>query len=70
MNMKIKLNGNEQEVQTQITLFDFVCAELKTSEPKGIASAINGKIVSKSKWNETLLEENDEIEIVHAVQGG
>ena len=70
MNMKIKLNGNEQEVQAQITLFDFVCAQFKTNEPKGIAAAINGKIVSKSKWSETSLDEDDEIEIVHAVQGG
>lgn len=70
MNMNIKLNGILQDVVEQITLFDFVCGQLKTNEPKGVAAAINGKIVSKSIWSETLLTENDEIEIVHAVQGG
>lgn len=68
--MKIKVNGEAKSVFINITLKKFIEDELKTSEPKGVAAAVNEMIVPKHKWENTVLKENDEIEIVHAVQGG
>jgi sulfur carrier protein len=53
-----------------LSLNELVQAEINSDEPKGVAVALNYKIIPKQNWSETVLKENDEIEIVHAVQGG
>ena len=40
------------------------------SDRRGIAVALNGQVVPRSKWGERKLQAGDEIEIVGAVQGG
>lgn len=68
--MKIKLNGEEKVFEKELSLNELVLKELNSDGPKGVAVALNFSIVPKQKWSETILKENDEIEIVHAVQGG
>lgn len=68
--MNIKINGEELTISENISLYDFVLMRSNNSEPKGVAVALNETIVPKSKWKDTLVNENDNIEIVHAVQGG
>jgi sulfur carrier protein len=68
--MNIKINGEVLNVKEKITLLDFVTGRLDGKEPRGIAVALNDTIIPKQKWNETIVSENDTIEIVHAVQGG
>jgi sulfur carrier protein len=68
--MKIKVNGEERVIESGLSLIKLIQAELKTDEPKGVAAAVNAMIVPKQKWEDTIVKENDEIEIVHAVQGG
>ena len=66
----IKLNGNEKELDTQLNLSEFVSQHLNTKEPRGIAVALNEMIIPRQRWEAILINENDSIEIVHAVQGG
>lgn len=68
--MKIKLNGEIQDIDGMKSLEDFIKSYLNGKEAKGIAVALNSTIVPKQKWSDTVLNENDAIEIVHAVQGG
>ena len=68
--MKIKINGEEKVFENELSLKELVENELNSGEPKGVAVALNYNIVPKQKWNETKIKENDEIEIVQAVQGG
>lgn len=68
--MKVKLNGVEKSITEKSSLKMLIDDYLKGKEPKGIAAALNGNIVPKTTWETTGLEENDSIEIVHAVQGG
>jgi sulfur carrier protein len=68
--MKIKINGEESVLDSKITLNEYIIKRLNGKEPGGIAVALNMSIVPKSKWEETVIHENDEIEIVTAVQGG
>jgi sulfur carrier protein len=44
--------------------------EFNIQDNKGIAVAVNMTVVPYSKWGEVTINNNDEIEIVHAVQGG
>ena len=37
---------------------------------RGIALALNGEVVPRGRWIETVLSEGDTVEIVGAVQGG
>ena len=39
-------------------------------EPRGIAVAINGEVVRRSSWDDTMVATSDVIEIVTAVAGG
>ena len=68
--MNIKINGEIIELNEKMDLSEFVALRLNGKEPRGIAVALNEMIIPKSKWNETVLNDNDNVEIVHAVQGG
>ena len=68
--MNIKLNGENKTLNSKINLIDFLKCELNKTEFGGIAVAKNGTIVPRSKWESTEINDNDDIEIVHAVQGG
>ena len=68
--MKIKINGEEKVFEYELSLKELIENELNSAEPKGVAVALNYNIVPKQRWNETKVKENDEIEIVQAVQGG
>ncbi len=68
--MKLKVNGTIREFDpdaTLVALLDSLGINKKTG---GIAIAVNGAIVSKTKWPGTKLMNGDVIEIIHAVQGG
>lgn len=68
--MNIKLNNEIISTENNITLNDLVTSRLNGKELKGIAVALNEMIIPKHKWQDTILKEEDSIEIVHAVQGG
>jgi sulfur carrier protein len=68
--MKIKINGEEKIIEKGLNLLKLVQLELNSSEPKGVAAAVNLMVVPKQKWEDVIVNENDEIEIVQAVQGG
>jgi sulfur carrier protein len=68
--MKIKLNGEDKVLNNQLSLYDFVIENMNGKEPKGIAVALNERIIPKQKWESVTIHENDSVEIVHAVQGG
>ena len=68
--MKIKVNGENQTLKEQMNLDDFLNQQLNGEDTKGIAVALNLTIVPRHIWETTFINEDDEIEIVHAVQGG
>ncbi len=68
--MKIKINGEESLLDSKLNISGFIKKQLNGKEPRGIAIAVNSSIIPKSKWDDTIINENDEIEIVTAVQGG
>lgn len=68
--MKIKINGTEKVFENERTLDELVKKELNGKGSDGIAVAINYKVIHRQNWKETKVNENDEIEIVTAVQGG
>ena len=66
--IEIIVNGQPQKVKINLPLNQFI-NDLKISN-KSIAVAINGNIIEKSKIEKYILQNQDIIEIVHAVGGG
>lgn len=58
--MKTEANTLEQLLRT---------FELEDAE-KGVAVAVNDAVVTKDKWSDYQLSEEDRIEIIRATQGG
>ncbi|MEU5399483.1 sulfur carrier protein ThiS [Streptomyces sp. NPDC005963] len=64
----VSINGERREVSAGTTLGALV-AEL-TAAPTGVAAAVNETVVPRSRWELTLLDDGDRIEVLTAVQGG
>jgi thiamine biosynthesis protein ThiS len=64
----IQVNGESREVAERATLSDLV-GELSLA-PARIAVELNHQVVRRDRWPETVLAQDDRIEIVHFVGGG
>ena len=68
--MNIKVNGETKAVSPGLTLQQLLLhMEIDPSRP-GIAVAINQEVVPRTKWEETEIQSDNEIEIIRAAQGG
>ena len=66
--MKLTINGEKREILKSQTLEELV-RELNIQAPN-FAMALNQQVIPKSNYTTTPIQENDEVEIVHAVGGG
>lgn len=66
--MTIKLNDQYHKVEDGTSLSSFI--ENIGLKPNGIAVAINFEVVPKDKWAETILSDQLELMLIHAVSGG
>lgn len=66
--MNIYINGTATEVENAITLTGLI--EHLQLTGKRIAVELNQEIIPRSQHHETILNENDQLEIVHAIGGG
>jgi len=65
----IKVNGNFRG-RPDGTLLDLLMEEGIDRSARGVAVALNGAVLPRSRWPETGLADGDEIEIVKVMQGG
>ncbi|MCH8820525.1 MAG: sulfur carrier protein ThiS [Acidobacteria bacterium] len=66
--MEIILNGEGTQISTEWTLTDLV-QDLELVGQQ-VAVELNGRIVSRNRWQEETLVSGDRIEVVHFVGGG
>ena len=66
--IEIILNGEKKEVPTSSSLEDLV-SELGLERGR-IAIELNLQIVTRHRWVEHLLQNGDQVELVHFVGGG
>jgi len=67
--MIITLNSEIREISEALNLSEFI-DELNLPSQKGIAVAINKKVIVKESWASTSFNENDEVFMIKATQGG
>lgn len=66
--MRIQINGEDREVEENISLPQLVAVlSLKAEQ---IAIELNHNVVRRAQWANTLLKVGDRVEIVHFVGGG
>ena len=66
--MKILLNGEHRDIPDNSTAQSLV--DLLDLSNKRLAMEINRDIVPRSTYNHTLLNDGDQVELVHAIGGG
>ena len=66
--MKVKLNDREYAVVEGTSLAAFI--EGLGVSPRGIAIAVEGRVIPKTEWADTILSEGMELMMIHAVSGG
>jgi sulfur carrier protein len=66
--MRLKINGDEQEIANISVLADLVDHLAMKSDR--VAVELNREIVPRTHWTTTSLKDGDELEIVHFVGGG
>jgi len=69
MRKRIRVNGEAQSVDGGLRIVELV-RRLAPGEAEGVAVAVNGVIVTRSRWHEREVQDGDDIEIVRATQGG
>ena len=68
--MKIHVNGEEKTVNSNLNVHDLLVVLELNPKQAGIAVAVNREVIPKTKWQVTELQENSDVEIIRAVQGG
>ncbi len=68
--MQVMVNGQERALPDGATVQALV-AELGVPEGgRGVAVAVNGEVVPRSRWSESALSPGVRVEVLTAVQGG
>lgn len=68
--MQITLNGEARTVKDRLTIRDLLIDIQIDPSQKGIAVAINAQIATERDWASIRLQAGDQVDIIHAVQGG
>jgi sulfur carrier protein len=66
--MRVTINGDEQALESGLTLSDLVAA--RGAEPRRVAIEVNAELVLRADYGNTEIHEGDRIEIVTFVGGG
>lgn len=67
--MRVTVNGADRDVAKGTKVAD-IAAELAGARRTGVAVALNGEVVPKSRWPDVAVDEGDRLEILSAIGGG
>ena len=68
--MKLKINGEVNEVDNELKTISALLTELEIKKPERVAVEINKEIIMQSDFGSTAVKDDDSIEIVSFVGGG
>jgi sulfur carrier protein len=67
--MNIRLNGDEKTVDAA-TVAELLRGMGVAEAARGVAVAVNGEVVPRSRWQEAGLKAGDDVEVVRPFAGG
>ena len=68
--MTIELNGERIELRAGASVAELVERAGAGGDRRGVAVAVDGEVVPRSAWDETVVSDGQKIEVVGAIQGG
>ncbi len=69
--MHLTVNGTERQFKKETTVSDLLRSiQIDPASARGIAVALNDRIVRKADWESKVLSDGDRVEVVTAQQGG
>jgi thiazole synthase len=68
--MRIELNGELHELPDGARLADAVRESGADGAARGVAVALDGEVVPRGEWGQTVLREGQAVEVLAAIQGG
>ncbi|MDN3670866.1 sulfur carrier protein ThiS [Echinicola jeungdonensis] len=68
--MKFLLNGEPCNQSAEALTLSEMLVSNQIKDQRGIAIAVNQQVVPKIQWSDFQLNENDEVLIIKATQGG
>jgi sulfur carrier protein len=68
--VNVTVNGQPRELPAGATVADVVELLDVTPGARGVAVALDGEVVTRSRWSATELRDGALIEVVAAIQGG
>jgi sulfur carrier protein len=66
----VTLNGTPHELPDEATVEAAVLATGAPADGRGVAVALDGEVVPRGEWSRTPVREGQQVEVLHAVQGG
>jgi len=67
---RVVLNGERRELPDGATVESAVIATGAPADGRGVAAALDGEVVPRGEWSTTAVREGQQVEVLHAVQGG
>lgn len=68
--MQIELNGETRSLDAEILDVEALLRDLQIEQRRGVAIAINDRVIPKSTWETHTVQDGDRVEIIRATQGG
>ena len=68
--ISVTINGSARELDDGATVEAAVRATGAPADGRGVAVAVDGEVVPRGAWERTQVLAGQEIEVLHAVQGG
>lgn len=70
MSLSVTINGDRLELPSGSTVANVVESLANVPQGRGVAVAVEGEVVPRTRWPSTELQDGASVEIVVAVQGG
>jgi sulfur carrier protein len=68
--MQLLINDEPRQFETTSLTVEALLSALGIGERRGVAVAVNKRVVPRSRWSEEEVADGDEIELIRATQGG
>ena len=68
--MQLRINEALHMLPQSALHIEALLTELGIEERRGLAIAVNKRVIPKSRWSEEVIGDGDHVEIIRATQGG
>jgi sulfur carrier protein len=67
--MNLVVNGKQTEINKELTVSELL-VEQSVKMPEMVSVEVNGRILKRNEYDQTLLKEDDKIEFLYFMGGG